>query len=330
MHDNEPPRISLAQLPTPLVEMHNLARHLDIDRFLLKRDDLTGLETTGNKVRKLEYVIADAINQGADTLVTHGGLQSNHCRATAAIGARLGLRVRLLLRSPQQNPPNDGNLFLDRMLGAHVTLHAPEEYTQNKKKLIDQAMAAEREAGYRPYFFPVGASTPLGCWGYIRCMHELVEQLGKNTKVDVFSAVSSSGTFAGLMIGRALFASDNWRIAGIPVSDSIEFFQKDLRELERRTTAEYQLSLSEDQTPIELIDGFIGEGYAIPYPAALETVKLLARLEGVLFDPTYTAKAMTGAIATIKNGGLRSGALPVFIHTGGIFGLLARRDLFPI
>jgi len=328
MHPSEPPRISLALLPTPLVEMHNLAQHLHIDRILLKRDDLTGLETTGNKVRKLEYVVANAINQGADTLVTHGGYQSNHCRATAAIGARLGLGVRLILRSPEQNPPNDGNLFLDRLLGAHVTLHSPDEYNQNKKKLIDQAMAAEREEERRPYFFPVGASTPLGCWGYIRCMHEMVQQLGKDTKVDVFSAVSSSGTFAGLMIGRALFASDNWRLVGVPVSDSAEFFKKDLHELERRTVAEYELNLREQQTPIELIDGFIGEGYAVPYPAALEAVKLLARLEGVLLDPTYTAKALTGMIATIRSGGIRPGALPIFIHTGGIFGLLARRDLF--
>src|SRR5438132_9169866 len=279
MHPSEPPRISLALLPTPLVEMNNLARHLDIGRFLLKRDDLTGLETTGNKVRKLEYVIADAINQGADTLVTHGGFQSNHCRATAAIGARLGLRVRLILRSPREKPPEDGNLFLDRLMGAHISLHSPEEYNEQKKALIDQAMAAERDAGYRPYFFPVGASTPLGCWGYIRAMHELVEQLGKETKVDVFCAVSSSGTFAGLMIGRALFASDNWRVVGVPVSDSVEFFKRDLRELERRTVSEYQLDVDEEQTPIELIDGFIGEGYALPYPAALETVRLLARLE---------------------------------------------------
>jgi len=328
MHASEPPRIPLALLPTPLVEMHNLARHLEIDRILLKRDDLTGLETTGNKIRKLEYVVADAINQGADTLVTHGGFQSNHCRATAAIGARLGLRVRLILRSPEQNPPNDGNLFLGRLMGAHVTLHSPHEYAQNKKKLIDRAMAAEREDERRPYFFPVGASTPLGCWGYIRCMHELVQQLGKETKVDVFSAVSSSGTFAGLMMGRALFASDNWRIVGIPVSDSVEFFKKDLRELERRTVAEYGLDLQEQQSPIELIDGFIGEGYAVPYSAALDTVKLLARLEGVLFDPTYTAKAMTGMMATIRSGGIRPGAIPIFVHTGGIFGLLARRDLF--
>ena len=328
MHPNEPPRISLASLPTPLVEMQNLARHLNVDRILLKRDDLTGLETTGNKVRKLEYVVADALNQGADTLVTHGGFQSNHCRATAAIGARLGLRVRLILRSPNEKSPEDGNLFLDCLMGAQISLHPAEEYNQKKKAIIDQAMAAEREAGFRPYFFPVGASTPLGCWGYIRCMSELVDQLGAGTKVDLFSAVSSSGTFAGLMIGKALFNCNDWRVIGVPVSDSIDFFKKDLRDLERRTVAEYGLELKEAQTPIELIDGFIGEGYALPYPAALETVRLLARLEGVLFDPTYTAKAMTGMIATIRAGGVRKGALPVFVHTGGIFGLLARRDLF--
>ena len=328
MHPNEPSKISLALLPTPLVEMTNLARHLNVERILLKRDDLTGLETTGNKVRKLEYVVADALNQGADTLVTHGGFQSNHCRATAAIGARLGLRVRLILRSPQEKPAEDGNLFLDRLMGAQISLHSVEEYNQKKKAIIDQAMAAEREAGFRPYFFPVGASTPLGCWGYIRCMSELVDQLGAGTKVDLFSAVSSSGTFAGLMIGKALFKCNDWRVIGVPVSDSVEFFKKDLRELERRTVAEYGLELKEEQTPIELIDGFIGEGYALPYPAALETVRLLARLEGVLFDPTYTAKAMTGMIAMIRSEGVRKGALPVFVHTGGIFGLLARRDLF--
>src|SRR3954470_20697531 len=135
MHDAEPPRIPLALLPTPLVEMHNLARHLDINHFLLKRDDLTGLETTGNKVRKLEYVIADAVNQGADTLVTHGGFQSNHCRATAAIGARLGLRVRLLLRSPAQgNTDNDGNLFLDRLFGADISMHSVEDDRTRRKE----------------------------------------------------------------------------------------------------------------------------------------------------------------------------------------------------
>src|SRR3954470_21329390 len=145
LHPREPARINLAQLPTPIVELKQIARELGVPKIVMKRDDLTGLEVSGNKVRKLEYVVADALAKGCDTLLTHGGFQSNHCRATAAIGARLGLRVRLILRSPEQNPPNDGNLFLDRLLGAHVTLHPADEYNQNKKKLIDDAMAAERE-----------------------------------------------------------------------------------------------------------------------------------------------------------------------------------------
>ena len=121
IHDSEPPRISLAHLPTPLVPMTNLAHDLGAEKILIKRDDLTGLELTGNKVRKLEYVVADALAKGCDTLVTHGGFQSNHCRATAAIGAQLGLRVRLLLRSAEPNPPSEGNLFLDRLFGADHT-----------------------------------------------------------------------------------------------------------------------------------------------------------------------------------------------------------------
>src|SRR5438552_6927154 len=159
IHDLEPPRISLAQLPSPLVEV----KHLTPAKVLMKRDDLTGLEVSGNKVRKLEYVVADALAKAADTLVTHGGFQSNHCRATAAIGARLGLKVRLILRCPDPDPPKDGNLFLDHLFGAHITIHHPDEYNNRRKQLIDDAMCAQRKSGRKPYFFPVGASIPLGC-----------------------------------------------------------------------------------------------------------------------------------------------------------------------
>lgn len=328
IHDREPPRILLAQLPTPLVSLNRIAAEIGTATLLMKRDDLTGLEVSGNKVRKLEYLVADAINQGCDTLVTHGGFQSNHCRATAAIGARLGLRVRLLLRSADPNPQQDGNLFLDRLFGADVSLHAVQEYTQRRKELIEAVMESERAAGRKPYFFPVGASVPLGCWGYIRCFAELVAQLGRQTKVDLFSAVSSAGTHTGLMLGKALLNCPNWRIVGIPVSDSVAYFQTELRQLERGTNDAFELGLSESQTPIELIDGFIGEGYAIPYPAAIETAKLLARREGILLDPTYTAKGMTGTLDVIRRGDVRPGASPVFVHTGGVFGLMARRDLF--
>jgi D-cysteine desulfhydrase len=326
IHPQEPPKLTIAQLPTPLLPLKNLSETLNRPTLLLKRDDLTGLETSGNKIRKLEYVIADALQNGADTLVTHGGFQSNHCRATAAVAARLGLRCRLLLRSPE-NPENDGNLFLDRLFGAQISLHPPAEYGE-RKQLIDQAMADERAAGRTPYFFPVGASIPLGCWGYIRCLHEILEQVGRETEVDLFAPVSSSGTIAGLILGRALFDAHNIRVFGIPVSDSLEFFRQDIRKLIDDTIAEYRLDLTAAQTPIDLIDGYIGQGYAVPTPQALETLKLLARTEGILLDPTYTAKAMAGFLDCTKDGRVRAGALAVFVHTGGVFGLMARRDLF--
>ncbi|WP_428940451.1 D-cysteine desulfhydrase family protein [Fontivita pretiosa] len=330
IHPSEPPRIELARLPTPLLELKNLARQLGTSAILLKRDDLSGLETTGNKIRKLEYVIADALARGADVLLTTGALQSNHCRATAAAGARLGLRVRLLLRSAEAHPPNDGNLLLDRLFGAEISLHHPEQFKDPKRKqeLIDAAMAAERQAGRRPYYFPVGASIPLGTWGYIRCIDELKSQLDPQQKADIFVPVGSSGTVAGLILGRHVCGCWNWRIVGVPICDSAEFFRADIGKLIRDTNQQYQLGLSDRDMQIELLDGFIGQGYAIPYPAAIDTIKLVARTEGVLLDPTYTGKAMTGMLHAMRNGLVRDGAVPVFVHTGGSFGVFARRDLF--
>ncbi len=328
IHPREPDRVSLAMLPTPVVELNNLAGEVGVERILMKRDDLTGFEVSGNKVRKLEYVVAEALAGGADTLVTHGGFQSNHCRATAAIGARLGLRVRLILRCAEPNPPADGNLFLDGLFGAAISIHPPDEYNGKRRALIDAAMKAERDAGRRPYFFPVGASVPLGCWGYIRCVNELADQLGRETPVDLFCATSSAGTQAGLMLGKALLGCDNWRVLGVPVSDSVAYFQDDLWRLERETVERFGLDVAERDTPIELIDGFIGEGYAVPYPEAVETIRRVARTEGVLLDPTYTGKAMTGMLAALRGGGVRKNAVPVFLHSGGAFGLMARRELF--
>jgi D-cysteine desulfhydrase len=330
IHPKEPPRLKLAQQPTPVVELTNLARELGVAKIFMKRDDLTGLEVSGNKIRKLEYLIADARAEGCDTLVTNGGFQSNHCRATAAVGARLGMKVRLILRAPGggSSPANEGNLFLDRLFGADISMHSVGEYSEKRKELIDAAMRTEKSAGRKPYFFPVGASVPLGCWGYIRCVHELMQQLGRDTKVDLFVPVSSAGTYCGAMIGKALFGLESWRTIGIPVSDSVELFEKDLRQLERATNDAFGLGLRESDTTIDLLDGFIGEGYAIPYPAAIETVKLVAQREGILLDPTYTSKAMAGMLAKIREGKIRDGAVPVFLHTGGAFGLMARRDLF--
>lgn len=328
MFPNEPPRIELANLPTPVIELKNLARDLNVPRILMKRDDLTGLETSGNKIRKLEYVVADALANGADTLVTHGGFQSNHCRATAAVAARLGLRCRLILRAPSPKPELEGNLLLDSIFGAEITYHAPDEYSAKLKGLVAAAMDAERGAGRRPYFFPVGASTPLGTWGYVRCFDELLRQLGPATKVDVYAAVSSAGTHAGLMLGKALAGADNWRVVGVPVSDSLDYFRKELRTLTAQTVAQYKLPLTEAQLPIDLFDGFIGPGYAIATPEAMDAIRLLGRREGIPLDPTYTSKAFAGFLHAIRTGHVRRDAVPLFVHTGGAFGLMARRDLF--
>jgi D-cysteine desulfhydrase len=325
LHPHEPPRVELAQLPTPVIELKNLARDQGVPRILMKRDDLTGLELSGNKIRKLEYVIADALAQGADTIITHGGTQSNHCRATAAIGARLSLKTRLLLRLADDAAANDGNLFLDRLFGADCSYHSAGEYNNILGDLVVEAMEQEKSAGRKPYFFPVGASVPLGCWGYIRCIAELIDQLGRDTPVDLYSATSSGGTQAGLILGRALLGCTNWSIRGVPVSDSSDYFRVKLADLVRKTVEQFQLSLSPEDSPIELVDGFIGEGYAIPYPEAIDNIKLLGRTEGIVLEPSYTSKAMTGMLSDIKN--RPEGRIPVFLHTGGVYGLLARRDL---
>ena len=325
IHPHEPSRVSLAQLPTPVVGLKNLARERGVPRILMKRDDLTGLELSGNKIRKLEYVVAEAIAQGADTLITHGGSQSNHCRATAALGARLDLRVRLILRSAEANPENEGNLFLDNLFSAECSFHTPDEYSNKLDDLVREATEHERAAGRNSYFFPVGASIPLGCWGYIRCVSELVEQLGRETPVDLYCATSSGGTQAGLILGRALLGCSNWSIRGVPVSDSSQYLRDKLRSLMSETIKKFRLNLTETDTPIELIDGFIGEGYAIPYPEGVETIRLLGRTEGVVLDPSYTSKAMTGMLADLAT--RSSDRVPVFLHTGGAFGLFARREL---
>lgn len=327
-HPLEPDRISLAQLPTPIVPAKRLGTRAGDASLLIKRDDLTGLEVSGNKIRKLEYLIADAIAQGCDTLVTHGGFQSNHCRATAAAGARLGLRVRMFLRSADPSPAKDGNLFLDDLFGAEISYHTPQSYTDDRQSILDAILEKERNAGRKPYFFPVGASVPLGCWGYARCMYELSQQCDPTRPLDLFVPVSSSGTYAGCVLGKALLKLDAWRLVGIPVSDSVEYFKKDLRTLLDATVAQFKLALAPDQLPLELLDGYIGEGYAIPYPQALETVRSAARLEGLIVDPTYTSKGLWGTLDSIAKGRVRTGSTPVFLHTGGAFGLMARRDLF--
>lgn len=329
IHQQEPDRLQLASLPTPVVQFERLSGHWQMDRLHFKRDDLSGLEFSGNKIRKLEYVFAAALESDADSLVTVGGLQSNHCRATAAVAARLGIHCRLLLRNDSAEPPDRvGNLLLDELFGADVSFHSSEEFNAERQQLVQRAMRELRDDGKRPYFIDMGASTPRGSWGYIRCVYELADQLGPDRPVDLYCATGSSGTQAGLILGKALFGCHNWTVTGIPVCDDVAYFQRQIRQLERATVLEFDLDISEDMTPINLLDGFIGPGYGIPYADALEVIRTSARYAGLLLDPVYTSKAMTGMLANIRSGSTRPESIPVFVHTGGVFGLMARSELF--
>jgi len=325
---DEPARIAIARIPTPLVPLERLSKHLGGARILVKRDDLTGLELSGNKVRKLEYVVAEACRDGADTLVTDGGFQSNHCRATAAVGARLGMHVRLILRHATGRPEPDGNLLLDRLFGAEVSFVPPEEFRARRSEIVADVLREQVSQGRKPYYFPVGASIPLGTWGYIRCAVELRDELAAHgiERAEMVCAVGSGGTIVGLMLGRALLRMDGWRIWGVPVCDDLAYWQRELRRLERETVAKYRLPVAEADTPINLIDGFVGPGYAMPYPEDIDAIRLAARTEGLLLDPTYTGKALAGLLHAVRTGLFAPDGVVVFVHTGGVFGLFPQRD----
>jgi len=325
---DEPARVGIARIPTPLVHLERLSKHLGGARILVKRDDLTGLELSGNKVRKLEYVVAEARRDGADTLVTDGGFQSNHCRATAAVGARLGMHVRLVLRHATGRPEPDGNLLLDHLFGAEVTFVSPEEVRARRSEIVADVLREQLSQGRKPYYFPVGASVPLGTWGYIRCAVELRDELAAYgiERAEIVCAVGSGGTLVGLMLGRAMLRMNNCRVWGVPVCDDLAYWQRELRRLERESVAKYGLPVGEADTPINLIDGFVGPGYAMPYPEDIDTIRLAARTEGLLLDPTYTGKAFAGLLHAVRTGLFAPGAAVVFVHTGGVFGLFPQRD----
>ncbi|HRK32687.1 MAG TPA: pyridoxal-phosphate dependent enzyme, partial [Tepidisphaeraceae bacterium] len=219
------------------------------------------------------------------------------------------------------------NLPLDQLFGAEFSLHAPAEYAARRDALIQAAIEQETRAGHRPYHFPVGGSVPLGSWGYIRLVAELLTQIPTNSLLDIYVAVSSSGTLAGLIVGCALLRASHIRVVGVPVSDSLELLRPDVSQLVAATVHKYDLGIDPAGLPIEMHTGFIGDGYAIPTPQGQDALRTVGRLEGIALDPTYTAKAMAGFLDAVKTGKIRSGATAMFIHTGGIFGLLARPTL---
>jgi L-cysteate sulfo-lyase len=313
------PSVPLAPDPSPVHELQGLRRVLGGGpRLLVKRDDALPFAFGGNKVRKMQLVAADAIASGADTLITTGGIQSNHARVTAAAAAKLGLRCVLIVNGA---PPDraTANALLDSLLGADVRYVA-----DRTERAPAMASVAEelRRAGRRPYIIPLGASTPLGAIGFVSAFHELHEQLPELPDVLIHSS-SSGGTQAGLVAGSRLVRAGG-RIIGVSADESSAGLETEIRRILSGLPA--LLDLPGDHftsAPVEVDDRFVGGGYGVPTTESTEAISLLARTEALFLDPTYTAKAMAGLIARVRTGEFREDQTVLFWHTGGQVGLFA-------
>ncbi len=319
------PTVPIVPTPTPVEELGRLRRALGGGpRLFVKRDDAIGFAFGGNKVRKLGLLVAQAQREGADTLVTAGGVQSNHCRATAAAAARYGFRCVLVLNGAAPPRPT-ANLLLDELFGAEVHFVPRREDRAPAMAALAEALA---RAGRRPFVIPVGASTPLGAAAYALAVGELAEQVrgvpGLCVPDVIFHATSSGGTQAGIAAGCRLYGLPS-RVVGISADEPAGVLAAEVSRL--IAGLEDLLGLDpealRDAGPPEVDDTFVGEGYGIPTDASREALTLLARTEAIVLDPTYTAKAMAGLIAYVRTGRLRGDETVLFWHTGGQVGVFA-------
>lgn len=319
------PRISLATLPTPLHDATRLREVLGgpakCPRILIKRDDQTGLAFGGNKVRKLEFLVADALRHGATTLVTAGAAQSNHARATAAAAVMCGLRAVLVLETDDPEQAPQGNLLLDHLLGAEVRLIPGGTDTAE----VMEAVAEElRSRGGRPYLIPVGGSNAIGAAGYLTMTLELCDQLAEmGTEPQwLYFANGSRGTQAGIVLGAKALGMP-YRSRGVVISANSAERQARTLAIANEAAELVGAQVRLDAEEIENVEGFVGDGYAIPTAAGDATIPLLARTEAVFLDPVYTGKAMSALVAHVRTGELRPDETVVFVHTGGTASLFA-------
>ena len=319
-----PSKLSLAHLPTPVEKLELLSRQLKKNIYV-KRDDLTGFLYTGNKIRKLEYVLRDAVHKGADTIVTCGGLQSNHVRATVAAAKQLGLQSVAVLRGTRPKT-FDGNTLIVALLGARIQYVTDEEYDRIDEVYgeLDKKLKARKQ---KPYFIPEGASNALGAWGYIEMMEEhALQQQEMNLQFDsLFVALGSGGTQAGLLLGKYM-TKNPAAIAGINVFKAARGFPAIIESICSEAIETYNISVKFDPSDIIIYNNYIGLGYAQATEEELTLYIRIARENGIILDPVYTGKAMRGMIDLLLTHPERFGDTILFIHTGGFFGLLPERE----
>ena len=318
-----PARLPLALAPTPLLPLERLSRRLGVEVWV-KRDDLTGLLESGNKVRKLEFLVGEALQQGADTLIACGTAQSNCCRAVAAVGARLGLATLLAVRG-ERPATYDANLLLDRLLGADVHYCSPAEWEG-----IDDTLAAlaeeVRARGGRPYVIPESGSNEVGALGYLECAVELAGQISHGApRFDTVAITAfSGGSQAGLIMGKQL-AGLPGEIVSVPIAWPAERVRDYVTRTIATAIARFGLAVEVPKT-VHVLDGYQGVGRSGVAERELALITRLAREEGLVLDPVYTAKAFAGLVDTLERDPKALGQRVCFIHTGGIFSLFAFRE----
>ncbi|MGI6226799.1 MAG: D-cysteine desulfhydrase [Peptococcales bacterium] len=324
------PRRRYTEYKTPLEKLSRLSEYLGGPNIYMKRDDLLGLTLGGNKTRKLEFLVADALAKGADTLITCGAVQSNHCRLTLAAAVKEGLKCRFVLeeRVPgSYNPQNSGNNFVYHLLGIEKITVVPGGSDMMAEM---EKVAKELEAeGRNGYIIPGGGSNEIGSTGYVACAQEIMEQtfeMGLNLDY-VITTSGSTGTHAGLVVGF-YGLNTNIPVLGMNISRKKEIQEEMVYKTVEKTAKHVGIKDSIPREAVVCFDEYVGPGYSIPTDEMIEAVKLLARTEGILMDPVYSGKAMAGMIDLIKKGYFKKDDNIVFVHTGGSPALFAYTDEF--
>ncbi len=313
------PRLPLAHLPTPLEPMDRLSAEIGGPRLWIKRDDCTGLSTGGNKARKLEFLMAEAVAHKADIVLTHGATQSNHARQTAAAAARLGLECHILLEDRtgfrEAEYTDNGNVMLDRLHGATVEVRETGLDMNAELDVLAARLAAE---GRTPYVIPGGGSNAIGALGYVNAVAELHAQArAMDLRIDhLVHATGSAGTQAGLAVGLAALGRP-FPLLGIGVRAPQPRQEANVHALAVATAERLDLGCSVERADIVANCDYLGEGYGLPTPEAIAAIRLLAQTEGILLDPVYSAKGMAGLLDLCRNGTFTAGQNIVFLHTGG-------------
>lgn len=308
-------KLSLANIPTPINSIN-----FEGCSFQIKRDDFTGMELSGNKVRKLEYLLYDAKKKGADMVFTCGGDQSNHSRATAIAASSVGLKSKLFLWGKDSSVP-EGNLFLDKFIGSEIQFLTRKEY-DCVTELMEREKAKREKKGQKVYIIPAGGSSEVGIWGYINIFEELKEQIALPLRDGILTACGSGGTSAGLLIGAAKY-SPHLKIYAVNVLDTAEQMRNEILTLAESCIRNFKLKVKLDESKLVILDGYSNEGYKKIAPDKVELIRQFAKKSGIIFDPAYTGKAFCAYYDHFIKRHKRSTVL--FIHTGGLFGTFNKR-----